>query len=765
MGKKSKSRKLQSRLPRQAERRDNSAAVDVHRLDAWLRPSALKNCVFAIALGAAVFLAYLPAWHGGLIWDDDAHVTRPELQSSDGLYRIWFDLRATQQYYPLLHSAFWLEHKLWGDATLGYHLVNLALHVLAALLAACLLRRLAVPGAWLAAAIFALHPVQVESVAWISELKNTLSAVFYLGAAITYLRFDQTRKLTLYLPAIGLFTLGLLSKTVVATLPAALLVVFWWQRGRLQWRRDVGPLLPFFALGVAAGLFTAWVERALIGAQGADFDLSLGQRCLICGRAIWFYLGKFFWPADLIFVYPHWQISVTAWQQYLYPVAALLLLAVLWRRRRRTRAPLAAALIFVGTLFPVLGFCNVYPFIFSFVADHFQYLASLALATLFSAGTALLLTRLKHQGRALGQCGFMALVAVLAVLSWRQSRMYANIEALYRSTLQSNPDCWMAHNNLGNVLIARGQVDEAIEHYRKALAIKPNYVEAHDNLAVALAGRGQVDEAIEHYLKALEIKPDAAEAHNNLANALAGCGRSDEAIVHYLRALEIKPGFAEAHNNLGLALAKRGRTDEAIGHYRRAVEIRPDFADAHNNLGVALISAGPSDEAIDRYRNALQIKPDYAEAHFNLANALATRRQTDEAMVHYQKALEHRPTYAEAHNNFAVALAGRGRGHEAIVHYLKAVAIKPDYVEAHNNLASALVGLGQVNEAIPHYRKAVAIKPDLLEAHFNLGLALASCGKKDGALEQYQKALELAAARNDTALAESIRARISELRR
>ncbi len=221
----------------------------------------------AAALVIVVLLVYQPAWQGGLIWDDDAHVTRPELRSWGGLYRIWFDLGATQQYYPLLHSLFWIEYKLWGDATLGYHLVNILLHATAAVMAAAVLRRLKVPGAYLAAAIFALHPVQVESVAWITEQKNTLSAVFYLAAAMLYLRFDQTRKTPLYAGALALFVICLLSKTVTATLPAALLVIFWWQRGRLSWERDGLPLIPFFILGAVAGLFTAWVERTLIGAE------------------------------------------------------------------------------------------------------------------------------------------------------------------------------------------------------------------------------------------------------------------------------------------------------------------------------------------------------------------------------------------------------------------------------------------------------------------------------------------------------------------
>src|SRR5579863_1942336 len=271
----------------------------------------------------SALLAYWPALRGGLLWDDSSHLTRPELQSFHGLWRIWFELGATQQYYPLLHSAFWLEHRFWGDAALGYHLTNVALHAASACLVVAIMRRLSLPGAWLAGFVFALHPVCVEAAAWISEQKSTLSGVFCLAALLTYLRFDQTRRKPAYVLATGLFVLALLSKTVTATLPAVLLVVFWWQRGRLAWRRDVLPLLPWLALGTFAGLSTAWIERTLIGARGAAFMLTPALRVLIAGRAIFFYAGKLIWPADLTFSYARWEPDPALWWQWLFPAGAL----------------------------------------------------------------------------------------------------------------------------------------------------------------------------------------------------------------------------------------------------------------------------------------------------------------------------------------------------------------------------------------------------------------------------------------------------------
>ncbi len=589
---------------------------------AW--PVRYRGWLLAIALLAAVLLAYGPALHGGLLWDDDAHVTRPELRSWHGLWRIWFEVGATQQYYPLLHTAFWIQWQLWGEATLGYHVVNVVLHVAAALLFAGILRRLAVPGAWLAAAVFALHPVHVESVAWITELKNTLSAVFYLAAALVYFRFDQDRRWRWYAAALLLFCLGLLSKTVTATLPAALLVVFWWQRGRLSWRRDVLPLVPYFILGALAGVFTAAVERKLIGAEGEAFVLTAVQRCLIAGRVIWFYLSKLAWPQNLVFVYPRWTVNSAVWWQYLFPAAALALLGVLWWLRRRARGPLAGMLFYVGTLFPVLGFLNVYPFRYSFVADHFQYLASLGVLSLAAAGLASWLGRRGLWRHPAGYAACLLLLAVLGTLTRQQSRMYADFETLFRTTIARNRGCWMAYNNLGIALAERGELNEANEQFRKCLEIKPDHAEAHNNLSLALQRLGQLDEAIVHAEKALRFNPNYAECHFNLGNTLIRKGQVEEAIGHFRKALEINPDYVKAHINLGIALLGRQRLEDAESHFRSALAIEPEHVGANQNLGVVLYEQGKTREALDRWREVLQRQPDQVAVLNRCAWILAT---------------------------------------------------------------------------------------------------------------------------------------------
>ena len=582
----------------------------------------------AVLLIVAVVLAYQPVWHAGTIWDDDAHMVGPELQSWAGLERIWFQPGATQQYYPVAYSVFWLEQKLWGGAPLGYHLVNVLLHITSALLVVKVLRRLDVPGAWLGAALWALHPVQVESVVWISELKNTLSGVCYLLGALAYLRFDRERKWMFYEVALALFVAGLLAKTVIATLPAALLLIVWWKRKKLRWGKDVLPLTPFFVAGMSLGLFTAWFERThVMGQVATDFNFSILDRCLIAGRDIWFYLGKLAWPHPLIFIYPRWEVSGAVCWQYLFPLAALLLVAALWRWRRRLGAgPLVALLFFCGTLFPALGFFDVYPFRYSFVADHFQYLASLGPLALVGAGITTALGSLKKTRPLLEPALVGALLVTLAVLTWGQGAMYADEETLWRTTIEQNPGCWMAYNNLGNALFQTGQGSEAMAQFEQALRIKSDYAEAHNNLGNALLQNGQGSEAMAQFEQALRINPDYAEAHNNLGDVLQQRGQLPEAMKQFEQAFRFKPDFAEAHYDLANALLSSGRASDAIEQYEEALRIKPDLATAYNNLGAALLQTGRVSEAMVQFEQALRLKPDYAEARNNLARLQALQK-------------------------------------------------------------------------------------------------------------------------------------------
>ncbi len=520
-----------------------------------------------------VFLAYLPALRGGFVWDDDSWTTNLSalFQNASGLWTIWCNPNALQQYYPLSGTTFWLDYQLWGFWTLPYHVENVLLHALAALLFWRLLLRLQIPGAWLASALFALHPVMVESAAWITERKNVLSLVLYLAALLAYERFapwvthDQKptagntapvpEPVRYYNLALFLFLAALLAKTTAFSLPATILLLIWWKHGCLRWRADVSPTLRFFALALGFCALTAWLEKYHVGAQGSDFSPTFLQRCLIAGHAFWFYLGKLLWPANLCFLYPRWQPDPRVWWQWLYPVTALGALSTLWLARGRIgRGPVTALFYFVGTLFPVLGFMNAYGMRYSFVWDHWVYLSSLGPLALMAALVGGAAGRLRTPWVLNGFA--VVVLPVLMLLTWRQAGMYTNLETLWRTTIARNPDAFLACNNLGSALEIDGKIDDAISLYRKAIQINPTYFEAQYNLGLALATHGQQGEAIEHYRKAIQIGgPARFRALNSLGVSLAAQGHLDEAIENYRQAIQLNPNFPEALNNLAWILA------------------------------------------------------------------------------------------------------------------------------------------------------------------------------------------------------------------
>jgi tetratricopeptide (TPR) repeat protein len=561
-----------------------------------------RNWLLGLAIVLMTILVYIPAMQGGFVWDDDDYVIENQLLTSPmGLGRIWSGPLSTPQYYPLVFSSFWLEYQLWELWPTGYHGVNVLLHAASALVLWLLLRRLDIPGAWLAAAVFALHPVQVESVAWVTERKNVLSGLFYLISALYLVRFfgvdreeqeQSSHSWWLYCSGLILFLCALLSKTVTCSLPAAIILVLWWKRGRVLWR-EVAALVPFILLGLALGLLTLWLERHHVGATGLRWELSFLERCLIAGRALWFYAGKLVWPAKLIFNYPRWRIDSSAWWQYAYPMGVFMVVSVLWTFRQRIgRGPLVAVLFFCGTLFPALGFFNTYPMLFSYVADHFQYLASIGLITLAVGGltrAALIRpARLQQIGVGLG----LGVLVLLGVNTWYQSYIYKDQETLWRDTLEKHPNSWLAHNNLGALMVKRGRFKEAINYYSEVLRLKPDSAKTHNNLGGLLETQERYVEAIGHYSEALRLKPDYAEAHNNLGVLYTKLGSYDKAIGHISEALRLEPDYAEAHNNLGVLLMKLGMIRRAVGHYSEAVRLKPDYTAARYNLEFALKTMG-----------------------------------------------------------------------------------------------------------------------------------------------------------------------------
>lgn len=727
--------------------------------------SPLGGMLKALTILVLVVAAYCPVWHAGFIWDDDDYVTNNRtLRNAEGLKDIWFEFGATPQYYPLVHTTFWIEYRLWGLNPTGYHVINVLFHALGSLLLWRVLLRLQLPGAWLAAAIFAVHPVHVESVAWITERKNVLSGAFYFAAALVYLRFwemndangsNARRKWFRYAGAMFLFLCALFSKTVTCSLPAALLLVRWWKTGRLKWR-DIYPLLPFFALGIALGLITARMEKLHVGAQGVDWAFSFWDRCLIAGRAVWFYANKLFWPDNLTFIYPRWNISTTAWWQWLFPLLALAVVAALWRLRHRMgRGPLVAVLFFGGTLLPALGFANVYPMLFSFVADHFQYLASIGLVVLSAAGLSRVKWRLE-----------LPLLALLVLLSWRQCHIYQSLETLWSDTLDKNPSCWLAHNNYGLVLAMKGNLEDAESHYRRALELRPSYADAWNNLGQTLHASGRAMEAVECYKEAIRFNPNMSSTFNNVGVVLNQMGKHEAAEVFLRQAVALSPMMAQAHANLAEALREQGKMDAAIEHGIIAVRLNPGSVSLRIGLGKSYARMGRLTDAIREFREALKISPADGLVNLNLGDALALAGDDFEAKKHYRLGLESESQNADGHFGLGVMLAKEQDLENAVHHLRTSLTLNPNHVPALNSLAWLLATRPMAssdigNEALKHAQHAASLterrNPAILDT---LAAAYAQCGRFDEATDTAANALDLLQTQPNSTLRQKIQTRL-----
>jgi protein O-mannosyl-transferase len=621
--------------------------------------------------------AYAPVYRAGFIWDDDGHVTRPALQGLSGLGKIWTQLGATQQYYPVLHTAFWLEHLAWGDAPGPYHVANVLAHSAAACLLALLVESLLAIeptgafrdassrslAAWATAILFALHPMGVESVAWISEQKNTLSALFAIGSAVVYLRKCRSGRGSGYAVASFLFAAAILTKSVTVTLPAVLLVLLWWREGRLE-RRDLARLLPWLLAGVVMGSVTAWVERTYIGANGASFTLTAASKAALAGRIACFYAKTWAWPRGLLFVYPRWSM-VGAPGEWIGTVAVIAVIGLGLAWRGRNRGPLAATLLFLGILFPALGFFNVYPFVFSYVADHFAYLATAVLDAALSIGVAGWMLRDDRRLSALYVTLIAAIAAACAFATYSNAKPYVSAETLYRRTLARNPDAWLAQGNLGTLLLDRGAIPEAIEHLKEARALNPLYPEPANNLANAYSRLRDWDIAWPLYAEAVRLRPSYVDAYLNWGNALNDAGQYQQAGTHFMDALRLQPKNPDAAYGLANSLANQGRIPEAIAHYREALRGKPNSPEVQANLGLALADIGQWPEALSLITEAVRLRPDYAEAHAYLGLALAGSGRLDEAVAEYREALRLAPGNPDTHYQLAVVLQKLGRAGEA----------------------------------------------------------------------------------------------------
>jgi len=534
-------------------------------------------------------IIYIPFLQNGFIWDDDTNLYQnPWVQKADGLKTVWLSNKI-YQYYPINFTAFWLEHKLWGLNPFGYHTVNLILHILNALLVFWVIRKLYARLAFAVALLFAIHPIQVETVAWITEQKNLLSLFFFLSTILTYLRFDRTRKARDYLLVIAMFICALLSKPVAVCFIFFPVLYKWWLDQKVTWR-EIRLLLPLVAIGLVSSLYTLYLEYYHVGAQGEIFNLTFLERFILSGRIIFFYIYKLLFPFNFVFFYPLWVVNTKIWWQWLFIPVVILTLATLFIYRKKTGGGALALFIFyIISIFPVLGFLNVYGMKFSFVADHFSYLSTPALLLLLCAGITFLFDRLNSKFplsysaayRILKRCIFIFIIIYMCSESMVLAGNYKNEIRLWSNLIRNNPSSWTAYGNLGAEYVNIGRNEEGIALCKKSIELNPTIRYPYYTLGNAYDKIGRKKDAIEAYKKAIYIDPKYIEAYNNLASVYADLGEVDKAIGLWQKVVQLNPDFSTAHFNLATFYYRQGKYDLAVKHCDEVIklgnEVDPKF--------------------------------------------------------------------------------------------------------------------------------------------------------------------------------------------
>jgi tetratricopeptide (TPR) repeat protein len=630
--------------------------------------------ILAIVLLTGAF--YAPSLSNGFIWDDDDYILNNfAIQSPAGLGDIWFSYK-TPQYYPVVFTSFWIEYHLWGLHPFGYHLVNLVFHILNALLLYAVVKRLRPSLAFAAALIFAVHPVQVETVAWITERKNIYGAFFYLLAIYYYVRWFESKRRLDYGGALISFILALLSKSITVTFVAVPLLIRWWQGHKLR-ISDGLRLLPFALLGLLAGLNTVYLELFRVGAQGSGFRLPFFSHLVLAGKIVVFYVQKLLFPFELVFIYPRWSIDTSQPAQWLPVIGVVAILALLYANRNRLgKGPFAGFASFVIALFPALGFFNVYPMIYSYVADHFQYIASISLIVLLCGVGQWVFEQLSGifsvsnpKTRALALLSTLTVVcAVAGSLIPNYLKAYENTETLWLDVLSKNPKAWIAHNNLGLVYLLRGQNEKAMAEFKKTL----------------------------------EIKPDDDVAHGNIGHIYMDKGLWDEAQSEYEIALRANPESSTDYTNLGLIHIHKGEWDQARQCFEKSIALDPLAHAAHLNLGLLHLQDQEIAQAIEQYKQAIAIHPLYSEAYLQLGLAYAQANEADPARKAFEKVLEIDPQHVHAHNNLGILDRQANRLSQAEQEFRKALEIDSDFLQARFGLGEVLLAQGKENEAREH---------------------------------------------------------------
>lgn len=758
--------------------------------------------VVAIVLTIITFVAFFPLLGNEFInYDDNLYITdNPHVKAGVTIESIeWaFTTGHTGNWHPLTWISLMIDSQIYGLNAWGYHLTNLLLHFANTLFLFFIIRRIT-GGTWqsaFVAALFALHPLHVESVAWAAERKDVLSTLFWMLTMWAYVRYTETLKVDIYLLTALFLVLGLMAKPMLVTLPVVMLLLDYWPLGRLQLKRSrsqgmrdrqMGPgtirrkmsfvqlvleKIPFFVLAIGSSIATFIAQRE--GGSVSSLEvLPINLRLANAVVSYVTYIEKLLWPSGLVIFYPHPYDKLAALNVAGSALLLIFLTALaLWFIRQKPYVAFGW-FWYVGTLIPVIGIVQVGA---QAMADRYTYVPLIGLFIIAAWGIPEFIGKWSSR-KTIFAFGGVTLLVPLAVTTFSQVRLWHDNILLFRYTLQSTSDNWTAHLQLGIAETARQNYDEAVKQYTEALRLRPYHVDVHYGLGVALAGLGKNEEAVTHYNEALRLRPDYARGHNDLGVALGKLGRLDEAITHYSEALRLDSEYIGAHNNLGIAFGMQGKNQEAVAQFSDALRLDPGFADAHNNLGIILAREGKLTEAVSHYSEALRLKPDHSDAkknldlalaaqaqkteslppktavpstppdsatvEFNLGLALYNDRKLDKAVPHFRKALQLKSDYWEASYNLGVIYHNQGKLKDAIEFYSRAVHNNPNYPEGQYNLGVAYHSQGDLGKASARYREAIRLKPTYAQAYNNLGVAYFSQGKYKEAIAQYTKALEL----------------------
>ena len=681
--------------------------------------------------------------HGFINLDDSVYVTK-NVHVKKGLSRdsmVWaFTTTHAANWHPLSWLSHMLDVELYGLNPKGHHLTNVFFHLLNTLLLFLVLQRMtgAVWRSSFVAALFAFHPLHVESVAWVAERKDVLSTLFWMLTLWAYVRYVERPKPVRYLLTLLAFILGLMAKPMLVTLPFVLLLLDYWPLGRIkslqltkseravstrpsksnsQILRLLGEKLPFFLLAVVSSAVTVFVQKsggALANLEIYPIKIRLANALISYVSYIW----KMILPHHLVIFYLHPREAVSMLQA----AGACILLAgitvlLIWTGRRY-RYLAVGWLWYLGTLLPVIGLVQVGS---QAMADRYTYVPLVGLFIIITWGVPDLLARWHYRRIAIAFATSL-LLPFLMVSTWTQLSHWHDSKTLWEYALAVAPNKYYAYDNLGEIASDDGNLDDAIAYYAKAFEINPHYEPAISNMGSIFYKQGKYDEAIKCFYQALKIDPDNAVVHSNLGEAFSRQGNFDKAIFHFTETVTSDPKNSKAHNHLGTIFARQGKLDQAISHFAEAIKINPDYAEAQDNLGALLVQQGTFDEAIAHLSRALTINPDYAAAHNNMGDVLARQGEFDEAISHYSQALRINPDYADAHNNLALLLATRGKLEEAVYHFSEVLRIQPKSAQTHNNLAYLLAQQGKFDEAISHFNEALRLQPDFTQARVNLAV-------------------------------------------